>query len=278
MLILFDLDGTLVKSSEKLTIIMANVLESLRAKGNILGIVGGGSFTKIMEQLNGYHYLFQYIFSECGSVIHKLKSNTIWKCLTLSVPSTIYPNNKLSHKLLGKKNIMDVLLQDDLALIEKTFMNSIYTNDFIKKLNIEQYNYLSNTNGYVDVRQGLIYLSPVGMKSTMEYRSKYLDYKLNDLWRTQTITELKNLKIPGLTVVVGGQLGIAIYPNEWDKSQIVPFIKNHKDLKNEEIVFFGDKTDVTGNDYPLYNHTDVIGYSVYSPENTLAQLDFLYFN
>ena len=256
---------------------MANLLKSLQAKGNILGIVGGGSFSKIIEQLNGYDYLFKYIFSECGSVIHKLKSSTIWKCLTIAIPSNIYPNYKLSHKLLGKKNIMDVLLEDDLALIKKTFMNSIYTNDFIKKLNIEQYNYLSDSNGYVDVRQGLIYLSPVGMKSTMEYRSKYLDYKLNDLWRTQTITELKNLKIPGLTIVVGGQLGIAIYPNGWDKAQIVPFIKNHKDLKDEEIVFFGDKTDVTGNDYPLYNHTNVTGYSVSSPINTIAQLEYLFF-
>jgi len=50
----------------------------------------------------------------------------------------------------------------------------------------------------------------------------------------------------GLRAVVGGETGLDISPIGYDKSQIIKQFRPYDD-----IVFFGDKMEEGGNDYPL---------------------------
>ena len=108
-MILFDLDGTLVESSKKINIEMHKYLEQLKDKNYMLGIVGGGTFDKIIYQLDKSKYLFDYIFSECGSIIHKLQKGK--SCTQSSYLDQSIQNKSMSSSLQFESNIayMDVL-------------------------------------------------------------------------------------------------------------------------------------------------------------------------
>ena len=71
-ILLFDMDGTLCESGEKINIDIANLLNKMNDIE--IGIVGGGTYEKIIFQLNNL-IKPKYIFSECGSVYHLLESN-----------------------------------------------------------------------------------------------------------------------------------------------------------------------------------------------------------
>jgi phosphomannomutase len=45
----------------------------------------------------------------------------------------------------------------------------------------------------------------------------------------------------------------------------------------DEVHFFGDKTFEGGNDYEIFTHPRVIGHTVTSPEDTVKQLEELFF-
>ena len=68
-ILLFDIDGTLVESSENIKPEMASILNSLKEKGYSLGVVGGGKLDKILQQF-GKEFYFSHYFSECGSCYH----------------------------------------------------------------------------------------------------------------------------------------------------------------------------------------------------------------
>ena len=78
----------------------------------------------------------------------------------------------------------------------------------------------------------------------------------------------------GLTYSIGGQISFDVFPTGWDKTYCL------KHLENEgfkTILFFGDKTDKGGNDYEIYTHPKVKGYSVKNPDETMKILKELFF-
>ena len=89
------------------------------------------------------------------------------------------------------------------------------------------------------------------------------------------ILEIKALELNiynKIHIVYGGSVGIAIYPSEYDKKQIMNHI-NHKEY--DEIYYFGDKYLRDGNDYLLLNHQHVIGYKVDTVNQTYQYLKIL---
>ena len=66
-LLLFDVDGTICESGQPIKLDMVNLFNKLQSKYDI-GIVGGGTFEKIIYQLDN-KLKPKYIFSECGSVL-----------------------------------------------------------------------------------------------------------------------------------------------------------------------------------------------------------------
>ena len=231
-LLLFDVDGTLVESGQKVTSDIISLLKDLQKNNYELGIVGGGKLDKVLYQFNN-EINFTHYFTECGCVYHKYI-------------------NKL--KLIYKKNLREHNLYKNINQIVKTALN------YLSKVDYEL------TGHFIDLRNGIIYISLIGMVATQEERKIFinLDKKFN--YRKTLLNILKDkaneLKILNkLDIVFGGSVGIAIYPKEYDKIQVLDYLEKDK---YSEIHYFGDKYLEDGNDYILLNHNDTIAHKVNS--------------
>ena len=78
----------------------------------------------------------------------------------------------------------------------------------------------------------------------------------------------------GLTFSIGGQISFDVFPNGWDKTYCLKYLKSSN---FDEIHFFGDKTYEGGNDYEIFTHPGVVGHAVTSPEDTMEQCKKLFF-
>jgi phosphomannomutase len=74
----------------------------------------------------------------------------------------------------------------------------------------------------------------------------YVEYDIANRER-ETIALQINSEFENITATVGGETGIDIHPTGADKSQILKDF----DLSNDKIIFFGDRMEQGGNDYPL---------------------------
>lgn len=243
-ILLFDVDGTLVESSENIKPDMASILNSLKKKGYSLGVVGGGKLDKIIQQF-GKEFYFSHYFSECGSCYHI---------------------NKLAHGLLP------------IEIYKKDIRNHKYYNE-INKLVKCALHYLSNvsytiTGHFVDLRNGLIYISLIGMSANSEERNYFIDYDKKYNIRKELLKLLHNKAVElnifdEVSITEGGSVGIAIYPKEFDKIQVLDTITKDDYY---EIHYFGDKYEKDGNDYNIINDERVIGHCVNSPHDTMKIL------
>lgn len=99
---------------------------------------------------------------------------------------------------------------------------------------------------HFEFRQGTMNFSVVGRNADWLHRQKYIEHDVMFNERSNIANDI-NFLFPDLYASVGGETGIDIYPRGWDKSQILDM-----DFENPaDFVFFGDKMEETGNDYPL---------------------------
>jgi HAD-superfamily hydrolase, subfamily IIB len=102
---------------------------------------------------------------------------------------------------------------------------------------------------HIEQRSGMINFSIVGRGATLAERKMYVEWDLANRER-ETIAYQVNAEFEGITATIGGETGIDIHPTGWDKGQILKDF----DLKEDNLFFFGDKTEPGGNDYPLAKH------------------------
>ena len=76
-------------------------------------------------------------------------------------------------------------------------------------------------------------------------------------------------------ILLGGSVGIAVYPTQWNKVQVINDGIITKKNYNK-IYYFGDKYDIDGNDYKLLNHPDVIGIKIDSLDDTIRELTCIF--
>jgi phosphomannomutase len=103
------------------------------------------------------------------------------------------------------------------------------------------------TGNHIEERPGMVNFSVVGRNATTEERAKYVAYDTYEDERT-TIAKAFNIMFPELEARPGGETGIDIAPRGSDKSQI---LMDFNRPEMESLVFFGDRMDEDGNDYPL---------------------------
>lgn len=101
------------------------------------------------------------------------------------------------------------------------------------------------TGNHIEERPGMVNFSVVGRNATPEQRAAYVDFESQNGERRK-IADAFNIMFPDLEAKVGGETGIDISPKGLDKSQILADFDD-----NDFIVFFGDKMNEGGNDYPL---------------------------
>lgn len=247
-LFLFDVDGTITESGEKIKDNIVKILNKIKDNSNNeLGILGGGKLDKILYQLDN-KIIFNHYFTECGCCYYKNLSK-----------------NDISLNNVYTKNIRDHTLFYEFNKLIKISLNY---------LSYVDYN-LSGT--FIDLRSGLIYVSLIGMQANNSERNYFINIDNKDKIREKLLIKLNNHLIDNnlvdkIVACEGGTVGIALYPIEWDKIQVLDKI----DINNyQNIHYFGDKYLQNGNDYKIINSNLVNGYKIDNINDTIYYLNKL---
>lgn len=100
---------------------------------------------------------------------------------------------------------------------------------------------------HFEYRPGCMNFSIVGRNADWLHRQKYIAHDKIFHERANITNEI-NFAFDDVQACIGGETGIDIYPIGNDKSQVINYF-DPADLFN--IIFFGDKMELEGNDYPL---------------------------
>lgn len=123
---------------------------------------------------------------------------------------------------------------------------------------------------FIEFRNGMINVSPIGRNCSREERNEFEKYDLANGIRVKFVEALKKeFSHLSLTYSIGGQISFDVFPTGWDKTYCLRHLQSDG---FKHIHFFGDKTFEGGNDYEIYNHPNVIGHSVQCPEDTMRIL------
>lgn len=98
---------------------------------------------------------------------------------------------------------------------------------------------------HIEERPGMINFSIVGRGATLGERKMYIEWDRANRER-ESIAHQINMTFDDITATVGGETGIDIHPTGADKSQILSDFDS-----TDKIIFFGDRMEKGGNDYPL---------------------------
>lgn len=238
-LLLFDIDGTLTESR---LIIKQNMIDCLKKAISYddidIATIGGSDLPKAKEQLQSAIDLCYYVFTENGLVYLDEKKN-----------------------LVKVSSITEYLNYDRLKELVNFCLRYVADLDIPIK-----------TGTFVELRTGLINISPIGRNCTQEERNKFVEYNKE----THVIEKFRGelLKNFGekfkLSMSVGGQISFDVFPTGWDKRFCLQFIEN----KYDNIVFFGDKGYFGGNDYEIMTCDRITkGIKVKNPEDTIQKIN-----
>ncbi|KAI3386872.1 hypothetical protein SNEBB_004517 [Seison nebaliae] len=234
ILCLFDMDGTLTPSRQQMNEYMIECLRELRQKHSI-AVVSGSDYQKIYEQLGAKAVqLFHYVFSENGLVAHE--------------------NGSCTHRTSILKHIGEETSQE---LINHCL-------GYMSQLTIPV-----KRGTFVEYRNGLINVCPVGRSCSVEERKQFAEYDKKFKIREKFVENLQEkFSEKKLQFAIGGEISFDIYPDGWDKRYCLQFLEG----KFDEIHFFGDKTYKGGNDHEIFEDPRTVGHSVKDPTETFLKL------
>lgn len=246
---LFDVDGTLTPARLTVSPEMLELLARLRQKCAI-GFVGGSDLVKQQEQIGtadvNVTTLFDFCFAENGLTAYKngaqLASNSF-------------------IKWIGEGQYKELVS---------------FCLHYIADLDIP-----IKRGTFVEFRNGMINVSPIGRNASTQERNDYEEYDKEHRIRETFVEKLRErFGHLGLTFSIGGQISFDVFPTGWDKTYCLQHLENEAKktggIEYTTIHFFGDKTYKGGNDYEIYSDPRTIGHSVTSPEDTMAELKKLF--
>ncbi|KAK3053158.1 Phosphomannomutase 1 [Extremus antarcticus] len=247
--VLFDVDGTLTPARRNVSPEMLLLLSQLRHKVAI-GFVGGSDYNKQQEQLGTASIpvtsLFDFCFSENGLTAYRM------------------------GQPLASHSFIKWLGEDNYKKLVKFLLHYIADLDIPVK-----------RGTFVEFRNGMINVSPLGRNATVQERIEYEKFDLQHNIRADFVEAIKR-EFPdlGLTYSIGGQISFDVFPMGWDKRYCLQHIENEKNLPGgvdyTTVHFFGDKTFKGGNDNEIFEDPRTVGHSVKDPEDTMVQLRELF--
>lgn len=119
------------------------------------------------------------------------------------------------------------------------------------------------SGNHIENRVGMVNFSVVGRNATKEQREMYIawDKLVNE--REDFAARIRQ-SFPELDCAIAGETGLDIYPKGKDKSQVRNWIDG-------ELIFFGDRCEEGGNDFPLAKVANTV-YNVHSWKETQERL------
>ncbi|KAK0467294.1 eukaryotic phosphomannomutase [Desarmillaria tabescens] len=241
-LLLFDVDETLTRARQTASPEMIQVLRELRTKF-VIGFVGGSDLVKISEQLSvdGSNAVedFDYAFAENGLIAYKL------------------------GRPLQSQSFIKYLGEDNYKKLVNFILHYLADMDVPVK-----------RGTFVEFRNGMINVSPIGRNATKEERYEFEAYdKIHGLRAAFVKVLQEKFADYDLTYSIGGQISFDVFPRGWDKTYA---LRHVEDEGFEEIHFFGDKTYKGGNDYEIFTDPRTIGHTVANPVDAIRILKELY--
>lgn len=164
-LILFDVDGTIAESGQIIDKTIKTLIKQI-SKNFDIGIVGGGTKEKILFQLEDLY--FNHYFFECGCVYHV--NNSLNK-------EEINLNEKYT------KNIREHILYPKINILVKQALLFLSNVDY------------TISGNFIDLRNGMIYISLIGMSATINERSYFVNLNKNSNYRKKLLDILINKAI-----------------------------------------------------------------------------------
>ncbi|CAK9053276.1 unnamed protein product [Durusdinium trenchii] len=240
ILALFDVDGTLTEARKVVSPETVSFLQALRNK-ICVGVVGGSDLVKQKEQLGDSPALFDYAFSENGLLAFK------------------------DGQKIGETSIVQHLGEANLKKVINWALRYIADLDIPVK-----------RGTFVEFRQGMLNLSPIGRNCSREERNEFEKFDLASNIRKTMVEKMKvEFADLGLTFSIGGQISFDVFPTGWDKTYCLRYLP---EADFDEIHFFGDKTFEGGNDFEIFTHPRTIGHSIddQQPLTTLKKLEELF--
>ena len=241
---IFDVDGTLTPSRQKLTEKFKKFFEQWVLKNNFY-LVTGSDLPKLQEQMNGMELHSSGIFTCCG--------NEYWQ----SDPA-VHPKH------------CDLIYENKFKIPENLLTYLGYE--------LRMTDYPVKAGNHIENRGSMLNFSMVGRNCTQIQREDYYRYD-NLMGERERISKHIRDQWKDLDAVIGGQISIDIYPKGKDKSQIFDIIQQERLVQADEYIFIGDRTMKGGNDYPLAKLMDKTHncsyYQTENPEQTQQILESL---
>ncbi|VWU51748.1 phosphomannomutase, putative [Hepatocystis sp. ex Piliocolobus tephrosceles] len=239
-LFLFDVDGTLTKATQKIEQDMVDALLKLKCKEDCsIGLVGGSDYEKIIGQIKCPE-MYDYIFPENGVLAYKQNQQFFSESII---------------KFLGEEKLQELI---NYCLV------------YISNLKIPK-----KRGTFVELRNGIINISPIGRNCNCEERKEFVEYNAkNNILQNFRKDLMNKFSEFNLKFSIGGQISIDCFPIGWDKT----FCLRHVENLFNDIYFFGDKTHPGGNDYEIFNDKRVHGYSVSCPNDTIEIISKLLYD
>lgn len=263
-IVLFDMDGTLTPARKVMTKDIAEKLFMLHNHGYEIGIISGSGLNYILEQCDIF-------FKTYGKRLDNLKiypcngtKYYIWNVKT-NEPLQQYCQN--IRKTLGQTKLKRVL--NALLKYQIDIMNNYEFS--------ERFNY---TGTFVDYRDSLINWCPIGRNASSIDRALFED--LDNYFKIRkSFSKIlgKDPVFSGLSIKIGGATSFDIYPYGWDKTFPLTTQIKESDLEDYELFFVGDKCQMGGNDYEIYEHIKSINnnnaFETHGPEQTINIINHL---
>ena len=233
IIILFDIDGTLTEPRCKIEQKMINFLSTLKRQYKI-GCVGGSDFKKAKEQVGeNILEIFDYCFFENGLDAYKNK------------------------ELIEKQNLSKYIGNEKL----NKFINFVLK--YISELDIP-----IKTGTFIEFRNGMINISPIGRNCSHEERNDFEKYdNIHKIRETMICILKKEFSEYNFNYSIGGQISFDVFPIGWDKTYCLKFLSEFK-----YIYFIGDKTDIGGNDYEIFESERTISFKTKGVDDTIRKI------
>nr|AAT12298.1 phosphomannomutase [Antonospora locustae] len=231
---LFDVDGTLTRSRQKIEPKMKETLQRLK-KVVYTAFVGGSDLQKQEEQIGDDCLdLFDFGFPENGVSFYR------------------------GRELVSQESIIEFMGEElHRELVE-------FTMRYIADLDIPV-----KRGTFLELRRSMINISPIGRNCSQDERMMFFSLDKERGIRKEMVRELeRRFGERGMHFCIGGQISIDCFPKGWDKTYCLRHLRDFN-----TIVFFGDKTEKGGNDYEILTDERTVSVSVSCPEDTIQKID-----